>query len=255
MGCPVQDALSHPFSYTSLNPLIQSDVNTYDNAQWARYPDEPVHVEGILSAAVSGANSFHSSSTNNVSQAQVMSGASWVDVNLSNRAESSSSTRTLSCFESSQEQHAKDLRDYLDKEPVTTHGLIQTYFAEIHPYWPILHAPSFNISNTPHVLLASMIVLVSRLDGKSDYLKLAPLVFDAVIAIFLVRNPFFLCVQKMVEHPCAGLQPLLWQRLAVSVAVIFTGSCVVLCGHDLLSCKCRACRVCRQNVGVAHQKR
>lgn len=81
-----------------------------------------------------------------------------------------------------------DLDSGLNKESPSIKRLIQGYFADVHPYWPILHAPTFDTANASHILLASMVVLASWLEGELDHTNLAPLVFEAVTATLLVRN-------------------------------------------------------------------
>lgn len=102
-----------------------------------------------------------------------------------------SSTSQLSAFSRSfDEDQITDLHSCLIKESLNIRKLIQVYFAEIHPYWPILHAPTFDTENAPHVLLGSMIMLVSWLKGELDHMKLASLVFDAVNATLLIQKCF-----------------------------------------------------------------
>ena len=102
---------------------------------------------------------------------------------------------------SSREDHAPDLYSCLDRASPVTKRLIQVYFSEIHPFWPILHAPTFDTceASASHVLLGSMIMLASWLEGEQDHTMLAPLVFDAVTSTLLVctlvRVPF-----ELSEH-------------------------------------------------------
>ncbi|KAI8625795.1 hypothetical protein F5Y19DRAFT_479134 [Xylariaceae sp. FL1651] len=70
------------------------------------------------------------------------------------------------------------LRQHIVKDPAVAQRRLRVYFAEIHPDWPILHAPTVTVADTPDILIASITMLASWLEGDGDHLTLAPLVFD-----------------------------------------------------------------------------
>ncbi|KAI0848788.1 fungal-specific transcription factor domain-containing protein [Daldinia vernicosa] len=78
---------------------------------------------------------------------------------------------------------------YLDTNSPNTKRLVELFFQEIHPYWAILHAPTFELEKTPPVLLASMVILASWLEKGPDHKNLAPILFDEVARIRMVPHP------------------------------------------------------------------
>ncbi|KAL2130329.1 hypothetical protein VTI74DRAFT_6580 [Chaetomium olivicolor] len=58
--------------------------------------------------------------------------------------------------------------------------LVQIFFTEIHPYWPLLHVPTFVTEMASDMLLGSMLMLSSWVIGRQEHLKLAPIVFGEV---------------------------------------------------------------------------
>lgn len=62
------------------------------------------------------------------------------------------------------------------------------YNTEIHPLWPVLLAPSSVAAtdDAPDVLIASIAMLASWLEGDEDHLTLFPLVLDELCGIQLV---------------------------------------------------------------------
>ncbi|OTB13874.1 hypothetical protein K445DRAFT_303878 [Daldinia sp. EC12] len=84
---------------------------------------------------------------------------------------------------------ATDLQNHLDLNSPNTRRLVELFFREIHPYWAILHAPTFELEKTPPVLVASMVILASWLEKGPDHQKLAPIVFDEVSRIRMVFQP------------------------------------------------------------------
>lgn len=53
------------------------------------------------------------------------------------------------------------------------------YFAKVHPFWPILHGPTFSINYASDLLLASMALMVSWLGGTADHRHSFVEVFEA----------------------------------------------------------------------------
>ncbi|KAK7989613.1 hypothetical protein PG990_006476 [Apiospora arundinis] len=78
---------------------------------------------------------------------------------------------------------------------------IDTYFAKVHPFWPIFHAPSFKVDETSDILLASMTMLVNWLEGGSEHCQWYTNIFETATASHVLMNPslhalqaLFLCV-------------------------------------------------------------
>jgi len=194
---PVQGAWSlPPFPGTGPNASFPSDLNSGGLAQWAMDPDERERVQGALSSAPTE-DTFSSLPATVAPRVERWSCASQRDVNPSDRTASSLASQSLASqspasSRSSQEDHVTELHSSFIKESLATKRLIQVYFEEVHPYWPLLHAPTFDIGNAPHILVGSMIVLANWLEGELDHMKLAPLVFDAVTATVLVRYTSFM---------------------------------------------------------------
>jgi hypothetical protein len=65
--------------------------------------------------------------------------------------------------------------------PTTTH-LVQVFFAEIHPYWPILHVSTFEAAHASDMLLGAMLMLSSWITGGQVHVEIAPLVIEEVMA-------------------------------------------------------------------------
>lgn len=188
---PVQEnwSLPLPFPSPGLNTAPPSDLNAGGLAQWVVDPagGEPGRVEGAFVAAARENSPYLLPETNGP-QVERLAGTSWHDVDQEERTASSVASRSPASSRPSSKDHVTDLHRCLDKESLATKRLVEVYFAEIHPYWPILHAPTFETANASYVLLGSMILLAGRLESELDHAKLAPLVFDAVAATLQVRN-------------------------------------------------------------------
>lgn len=184
-----QDAWSLPYPSTALSATFPSDLNAGGLAHWAVDPNERGRVEGALSAAAPEVTSFLLPATNGP-PVEGFSSASQHDVDQGDEPASSLTSQSPVCSRSSQEEHVTDLHSCLNDESLTIKRLIQVYFAEIHPYWPLLHAPTFDTANASRVLLGSMVMLASWLKGELDHMSFAPLVFDAVTATLLVQDCF-----------------------------------------------------------------
>lgn len=74
----------------------------------------------------------------------------------------------------------RGLHALLHHDHAVLQDLVQIFFSEIHPYWPILHVPTFEIGIASEPLLGSMVMLASWVVGRQEHLELAPLVFDEV---------------------------------------------------------------------------
>jgi hypothetical protein len=182
-----QDDWSLPLLPVTNTPFL-GNLNAGLFTQWAVNPSEQGHIEGALSSATFDDDSFLFQ-TNSSPQVEKLTNASWYDVNqLGGGTASSLVTQSPASSRSPQEILISDLHGCLTKDTPASARLIQTYFAELHQYWPILHAPTFDPTKAPDVLLGSIVMLASWLEGEPDHMKLAPLVFDAVTANLLVRD-------------------------------------------------------------------
>ncbi|KAL8860195.1 MAG: hypothetical protein Q9178_003459 [Gyalolechia marmorata] len=81
------------------------------------------------------------------------------------------------------------LHDYLNREPMVTERLIQVYFAELQPRWPILHAPTFDAGNAPTVMIGAMAMLATLLESDAAHVELASYVFADIDQILLDSYP------------------------------------------------------------------
>lgn len=74
------------------------------------------------------------------------------------------------------------LHSLVHHDPGVLRDLVQTFFTEVHSYWPILHVPSFDIAMASDTLLGSMLLLSSWVVGRREHLEIGPIVFGEVIA-------------------------------------------------------------------------
>ena len=235
---PGQDPWSLPFSAAELNPSFPSDLDMMDHAgfaQWNGDVNEQGRGEGINSTTAPEFIPFPLPTTN--ASVRELSSASPRDADPADRTVSSRPSYSRASSKLSREDQIPDLHSYLNQESLGTGRLVQTYFAEFHPYWPILHGPSFDIENASHLLLGSVILLASWLEGRQDHRKLAPLVFDAITATLLVRKRFTLSISRSPDQRCVGTQPLIWQGHPTSFLADFASSFAMRRVHCLLSSK------------------
>lgn len=235
---PGQDPWSLPFSAAALNPSFPNDLDMIDPAgfaQWTGDANEQGRGEGVNAATAPEFIPFPLPTANTC--VRELSSASPRDVDQADRNVSSRPSYSRASSKLSREDHIPDLHSYLNQESLGTGRLVQTYFADFHPYWPILHAPSFDIGNTSHLLLGSVVLLASWLEGRHDHRKIAPLVFDAITATLLVRNCLTLGLSQLIDRGCVGTQPFIWQRYSTSFIADFASSFTLRCVHCLLSSK------------------
>ncbi len=182
---PAQDPWSLPFPATGLNASFPTVLDVGGLVHWTGGPSTPVTVPedtSVLSSATRGGFSRNE---------RLPGGQAPHDVYQIDRTASLQASETpTSSSTSSQEGHVTDLYSCLNRASPVTQRLLEVYFSDIHPYWPILHAPTFHTceASASHVLLGSMIMLASWLEGGHEHTKLAPPVFDAVTATLLVRS-------------------------------------------------------------------
>lgn len=186
---PVQDAWSLPLPFPPhvLNASSPSDLNDGGLVQWAvdHAGGERGRDEGAFAAAVPDGTPYLLPATNGPPVERLAS-TPWHDVDQEDRTAASVASQSSASPRSPPKDYVTDLHSCINKDSLATKRLVQVYFAEIHPYWPILHAPTFETANASHVLLGSMILLAGRLKGELNHMKLAPLVFDAVTATLQV---------------------------------------------------------------------
>ncbi|OTA99484.1 hypothetical protein M426DRAFT_255654 [Hypoxylon sp. CI-4A] len=101
-----------------------------------------------------------------------------------------------------------ELDNVFDRNSPTAKRLIDVFFAEIYPRWPILHAPTFEVDKVPTVLLASMAMLASWLERGTEHQKLAPLVFEEVNRIRIDFNPSLYLLQAVLLYLVYGMSNL-----------------------------------------------
>ncbi len=185
---PGHDLWSLPFNGPGLNQSFPSDLGMMDAAgfAWTGDHNEQGRGVGITSAATPAFIPF-SLPANNMGLPD-LSSLSPRNMGPDDPTETSLSSHSPISSRLSPKDHPPDLRSYLNQESLGAGRRVQTYFAEFHPSWPILHAPTFDIESVSHLLLGSMVMLASWLEGRQDHINLAPLVFDAVTATLLVRK-------------------------------------------------------------------
>lgn len=84
------------------------------------------------------------------------------------------------------------LSEYVVRDPAATERRLGVYWTEIHPTWPVLQPSIVTESGSPSLLIASMTMLVSWLEGDMDHLELFPLVLDEITErqLVLYRTPY-----------------------------------------------------------------
>ncbi|PQE23456.1 Transcription factor protein [Rutstroemia sp. NJR-2017a BBW] len=136
-----------------------------------------------------------------------------IEPSMSTFASDSPESRSSGSFE---QDHVVDLRRYLSQNSAHVENLLRLYFTDLHPYWPILHAPTFDPRSASPVLVGSMVLLASWLKGDPDHVKLASLVFDGIAS---ARPEFHLSFdQEITTSSLHTLQALL---LCVVYALYF----------------------------------
>jgi hypothetical protein len=79
-----------------------------------------------------------------------------------------------------------ELQKCLDEMSPNIKHLVEVYFAKVHSYWPILHAPTFNTDKASRVLLGSMLVLARLVEGESGHASLGTAVFETFMTLQMV---------------------------------------------------------------------
>ncbi|KAI0165284.1 hypothetical protein GGR52DRAFT_558229 [Hypoxylon sp. FL1284] len=81
-----------------------------------------------------------------------------------------------------------------------TRRLIDVFFSEIHPHWAILHAPTFETSHTPAVLVSSMVMLASWLENGVEHRELAPALFEELNQVRMDLHPRLHVLQAILFY-------------------------------------------------------
>lgn len=152
--------------------------------QWQLSQGEAGHVGGPISATVSEQSALATPITNDATIQRLPSESRHAVLNRETPSHVASHSPASS--RPSQSDHLGDLHDYLGREQAVTNRLIQVYFAEIQPCWPILHAPTFDAGQAGSVLIGSMVMLAAWLEGNPDHKRLASSVFADIDKILLV---------------------------------------------------------------------
>ncbi|KAI1087330.1 hypothetical protein F5B19DRAFT_475971 [Rostrohypoxylon terebratum] len=93
-----------------------------------------------------------------------------------------------------------DLEASIDRTLPEIRRLIQLFFAEIDPYWPILHSATFKLEETSTTLIASVVMLASWLEGGHEHHKLAPLIFEEVNQVRTDASPSLNMLQSVLLY-------------------------------------------------------
>ncbi|KAI0193538.1 hypothetical protein EV127DRAFT_423514 [Xylaria flabelliformis] len=89
------------------------------------------------------------------------------------------------------------LGEYINNHRATIERRLSIYFTGIHPMWPLLQPSTVTACRSPALLLASIMMLASWLEGDLEHLTLFPLVFDEIVERQLGLNPSLPISQAM----------------------------------------------------------
>ncbi|KAI1126865.1 hypothetical protein F5Y10DRAFT_243900 [Nemania abortiva] len=89
------------------------------------------------------------------------------------------------------------LGEYVIRDPAATQRRLNVYYTEIHPIWPILQPCTVTTSGSPSLLIASIVMLASWLEGDQDHLELFHSVSDEIAERQLDPNPPLPILQAM----------------------------------------------------------
>ncbi|KAI0402341.1 hypothetical protein F4802DRAFT_617868 [Xylaria palmicola] len=92
------------------------------------------------------------------------------------------------------------LGEYIFKDCAALERRLDAFFARIHPTWPVLQPAMVTASGSPELLVASIVMLVSWLEGDMDHVALSPLVFNEILESHLGPNPPLAILQAMVLY-------------------------------------------------------
>ncbi|KAM7210846.1 zinc finger protein zas1 [Rhypophila decipiens] len=141
-----------------------------------------------------------------------------------------------------------DLHSLLSRNPKVTRDLVQVFFAQVHPYWPILHISTFKTKSADKLLLGSMIMLSSWAVGRTEHLELAPQVFDEIMMITGPESipslhslqALLLCVVYMIC--CRSEERMLAKAVRLNAILVSTCRLLdVFNGHHILPERLQDC--------------
>ncbi|KAI1111439.1 hypothetical protein F5Y14DRAFT_443325 [Nemania sp. NC0429] len=132
------------------------------------------------------------------------------------------------------------LGEHLARDPVAAERRLGVYWTEIHPTWPVLQPPAFAESGSPSLLIASMAMLVSWLEGDADHLELFPLVLEEITQRQLDLDPPLPVLQATVLFLLYGTCCLAAEGMAPKVIRI----------HNALVAACRFAGIFATQRGV-----
>ncbi|KAI0878756.1 hypothetical protein GGS24DRAFT_496470 [Hypoxylon argillaceum] len=89
------------------------------------------------------------------------------------------------------------LGEYVLRDPPATQRRLVIYYNEIHPSWPILQPSMVMTTRSPALLIASIMMLASWLEGDLEHLELFPLVLEEIAERQLDPNPPLPVLQAM----------------------------------------------------------
>ncbi|KAK8139028.1 hypothetical protein PG984_002408 [Apiospora sp. TS-2023a] len=109
------------------------------------------------------------------------------------------------------QDHTSDVSGGIRKAPLISEKNMDVYFSKVHPFWPILHAPTFRMDKVSDILLASMTMLADWLCGGPDHFHSYTTVFEAAATSQLLADPdlnalqaLFLCVVYATYRPVSS---------------------------------------------------
>ncbi|KAK4175077.1 fungal-specific transcription factor domain-containing protein [Triangularia setosa] len=116
-------------------------------------------------------------------------------------------TPPISLASDHEQSHKSPLRTLLhDIDESATYFLLEVFFTELHPYWPILHVSTFNITTVSDLLLGSILALGSWVSGREEHKTLVPAVYkEALAATEVVRALWILKNVTPSLHTLQGL--------------------------------------------------
>ncbi|KAB8300494.1 hypothetical protein EYC80_000659 [Monilinia laxa] len=228
-----------PYSDSALDLLFSTEVTPNGVLPWSQHPIEGRNPTDLFPMPLSDNISNPLQTFNDPLKP-------WMDPT---RYDSESSDRTISTYasqspfsssSSSPEQNRlSEVCKTLSHDSARMIKLLEIYFTEIHPSWPILHAPTFSPQNASPILLGSMMVFAKWLDSDASHEKLALVVFETILA---ARMESSLSFDKQIDQ--SSLQNLQGLLLFVvytiylltapgmsSRAVHLNGALITTCRH------------------------
>ncbi|KAI4276904.1 MAG: hypothetical protein L6R38_005556 [Xanthoria sp. 2 TBL-2021] len=171
----VQDSWSLQSPATTLGRTFQIDGTPAGLEQWSVHGGETRPVDDPISTILSEYSTAATPIRNHIAIDSLSSEpSSGVDLNANATSQLASQASSIRSYS----DHVRDLHDFLSNEPTVTKRLLEVYFADVQPCWPILHPPTFDAGEVESVLIGSMVLLATWLEGNSDHMRLASFVFE-----------------------------------------------------------------------------